>query len=55
MADPNMLARVLQSTPAARSIMDGNPRLQQLLSSPDAMRGLLSGAHLPDMQQQGMP
>lgn len=44
MADPSMLAKVVQANPAARAIMESNPRLHQLMSSPEAMQGLLQGA-----------
>lgn len=44
MANPGMMAEVLQSNPAARAIMEANPRLHQLMTSPNALQGILQGA-----------
>lgn len=41
--NPQILTDVMNANPAARKIMEANPRLLQLMTSPDAMRSLLSG------------
>ena len=35
---------VMASNPALSGMLDANPRLKQLLTSPDAMQSMLSGA-----------
>jgi hypothetical protein len=43
-ADPGFMRGVIAANPTLCGMLDGNPRLKQLLTSPDAIRGLLSGA-----------
>ena len=43
-ADPGFMRGVIAANPALSGMLDGNPRLKQLLTSPDAIQGLLSGA-----------
>ncbi len=46
MEDPALVAKMLQANPAARAIMEANPRLHQLITSPNALIGMLQGAQL---------
>ena len=40
-----MCRGVMAANPALAGMLDGNPRLKQLLTSPDAMQSMLSGAY----------
>ena len=41
--NPQVISDALASNPAARHLMEQNPRLHQLMTDPDALRGMLSG------------